>query len=112
VQKVSLLSQTPEHLRTLLEGADAYERRFHIEVAEGVTDFLAGPDVSAEFLERLNGSAAADPWKDGFAVVHIADNTVIGLCSFTGLPGADGTVEIAYGIAPGHRKRGRANCVA
>lgn len=105
---ISLLAQTPEHLRTLLQGADAYENRFHLAVAEGLRDFLAGPEVSAEFLERLKGSAAADPWKDGFAILHVADNTIIGLCSFTGPPGADGTVEIAYGIAPGYQNRGHA----
>ena len=108
MQRISLLSQTPEHLRALLEGADAYQSRFGIRVAEGVRDFLAGPEVSADFLERLNGSADADPWKDGFAVVHIADDTVIGLCGFTGPPSGDEMVEIAYGIAPGYRNRGHA----
>jgi RimJ/RimL family protein N-acetyltransferase len=108
MQRISLLTQTPEHLRALLEGADAYERRFGIRVAEGVRDFLAGPEVSADFLERLKGSAVVDPWKDGFAVLHIADNTIIGLGGFTGPPGADEMVEIAYGIAPGYENRGHA----
>ena len=106
---INLLPQTPERLRALLEGADVYERRFGIRVADGVRDFLTGPEVSADFLARLNGSAAADPWKDGFAVVHVADNVIIGLCSFTGPPSADEMVEIAYGIAPGYRSRGYAS---
>lgn len=106
--RISLLSQTPDHFRALLEGADVYERRFGIRVAEGVRDFLAGPEVSAEFLERLNSPAAPDPWKDGFAVVHVGDETVIGQCSFTGPPDAEDTVEIAYGIAPGYQNRGYA----
>jgi ribosomal-protein-alanine N-acetyltransferase len=106
--RISLLSQTPDHFRALLEGADVYERRFGIKVAEGVRDFLVGPEVSAEFLERLNSPAAADPWRDGYAVVHVADKTVIGQCSFTGPPDADGMVEIAYGIAPGYQNRGHA----
>jgi RimJ/RimL family protein N-acetyltransferase len=108
MQRISLLPHTPEHLRALLKGTDVYERRFNIKVAEGVRDFLVGPEVSAEFLERLKGPAAADPWKDGFAVVHIADSTVIGFCSFTGPPSADEMVEIAYGIAPGYQSRGHA----
>lgn len=108
MQRITLLPQTPEHFRALLEGTDAYERRFGIRVAEGVREFLAGPEVSAEFLERLKGPATADPWKDGFAVVHIADNIVIGQCSFTGPPSVDEIVEIAYGIAPGYRNRGHA----
>lgn len=108
MSNISLLAQTPEHFRALFEGTDAYERRFGVRVADGVRDFLAGPEVSAEFLERLNEPAAADPWKDGFAVVDSADNTVIGLCSFTGPPSADEIVEIAYGIAPGYQNRGHA----
>ena len=105
---IRLLAHTPEHLRALLEGTDAYQNRFQIKMAAGVRDFLAGPEVSAEFLERLNGPAAADPWKDGFAVFHLVDNTVIGLCGFTGPPSMDGVVEIAYGIAPGYQNRGLA----
>jgi RimJ/RimL family protein N-acetyltransferase len=108
MQRISLLSHTLDHLRALLEGADLYERRFNIKVAEGVRDFLVGPEVSAEFLERLSGPAPADPWKDGFAVVHNADSIVIGFCSFTGPPSADEMVEIAYGIAPGYQNRGHA----
>jgi ribosomal-protein-alanine N-acetyltransferase len=108
MQKISLLSHSPEHFRALLEGAEAYERRFGLRVAEGLRDFVAGPEVSADFLERINGPAVADPWIDGFALLHIADNTVIGLCSFTGPPSADGMVEIAYGIAPAYQNRGHA----
>jgi ribosomal-protein-alanine N-acetyltransferase len=65
--------------------------------------------VSAEFLARLRGSTAVDPWKDGFAVVHVPNNLVIGLCSFTGAPGTDGIVEIAYGIVSEYRSRGYAS---
>src|SRR6476620_4151757 len=104
--RITLLVQTPEHLRTLLDGVEPYEQRFETKVVEGVREFLAGPEVSAEFLARLKTSTAPDPWKDGFAIFHNGDKTVIGLCGFTGPPGADGTVEIAYGIAPGYQNRG------
>ena len=107
--KINLLPQTPGRLQALLDGVDIFERQFGIRVADGVRDFLTGPEVSADFLTRLNGSAAADPWKDGFAVVHVADNIIIGLCSFTGPPSADETVEIAYGIAPEYQSRGYAS---
>ena len=105
---INLLPQTPERLRALLEGSDVYERRFGIRVADGVRDFLTGPEVSADFLARLNSAAATDPWRDGFAIAYVADNIIIGLCSFTGPPAADETVEIAYGIVPGYQSRGYA----
>ena len=106
--RVSLFPHTIEHLRALMEGSDVYERRFHIKVADGVREFLIGPEVSAEFLARLNSSAEPDLWKDGFGVLQVADNILIGFCSFTGPPTADGVVEIAYGIAPGYQGRGHA----
>ena len=105
---ITLLPHAPEHLRALIEGVDVYERRFGMRVAEGVRDLVTGPEVSADFLARLDSSPAADPWRDGFAVVHLTDNVVIGLCSFTGPPGAEGVVEIAYGIAPGYQGHGYA----
>ena len=102
---IKLLPHTLEHVRTLREGADTYERRFGLPVAEGVKDFVSGPEVSKAFLEGLQVATARDEWKDGFGVVHRAENTLIGLCSFGGPP-LDGTVEISYGIAPSYRGRG------
>ncbi|MEY2550383.1 MAG: [ribosomal protein S5]-alanine N-acetyltransferase [Verrucomicrobiota bacterium] len=106
IANLKLLPHTLEHLRALVEGSDAYERRFGLPVADGVGGFLAGPEVSEAFLERLRASTEDDPWKDGFGVVHVADNLLIGLCSFGGPPSRQGTVEISYGIAPSYRERG------
>ena len=109
---INLVVQTPERLRALIEGPEVFERRFGIRVADGVRDFLVGPEVSTDFLARLNDAAIVDPWKDGFAVVHAADNIIIGMSSFTGPPSADAVVEIAYGIAPAYRSRGFASAAA
>lgn len=106
--RISLVLHTPEHLRALLEGSEVYERRFHMKVAAGVRDFLIGPEVSADFLARLKSNPQPDPWKDGFGVLHTAEDTIIGFASFTGPPTPDGMVEIAYGIAPGYQGRGYA----
>ena len=106
VAKVKLLAHTLEHVRALVDGSDAYERRFGLRVAVGVRDFLTGPEVSEPFLERLRFATESDPWKDGFGVVHLADNLLIGLCSFSGPPSQEGAVEISYGIAPSYRGRG------
>src|SRR5687768_5145216 len=82
-RSISLFPHTPDHLRALLEGRDVYEHRFGIKVADGVRDFLIGPEVSPEFLARLKSAAEPDPWKDGFGVLDVAANTIIGFCSFT-----------------------------
>lgn len=109
IDRIRLLPHSPEHLLALIEGGDVYERRFQIKLAEGVRDFLVGPEVSLEFLQRLRSQPEPDPWRDGFAVLHLADNLVIGLCSFVGPPDREGMVEIAYGIAPAFAGRGFAS---
>jgi RimJ/RimL family protein N-acetyltransferase len=109
---ITLVPHSLEHVRALREGADAYERRFGVPVAEGVSEFVTGSEVSEAFLERLQTSTANDPWTDGFGIVDASDGVLIGLCSFSGPPDADGTVEISYGIAPAYRGRGFATQAA
>lgn len=53
ISTVRLFPHTTEHLRALLEDCEAYEKLFSVKVADGVREFLVGPDVSAEFLERV-----------------------------------------------------------
>jgi [ribosomal protein S5]-alanine N-acetyltransferase len=109
---IRLVPHSLEHVRALREGADAYKRCFGVSVADGVSEFVTGSEVSEAFLERLEASTANDPWKDGFGIVDDPDGILIGLCSFSGPPDAEGTVEISYGIAPAYRGRGFATQAA
>ena len=109
---IKLLPHTLEHVRALREGSDVYERRFNVSVAEGVREFVTGVELSEAFLEQLHTSTVANPWVDGFGVIHPTENILIGLCSFVGPPSSDGTVEISYGIAPSYRGRGFATQAA
>lgn len=63
-------------------------------------------ELSSEWLARLDD--AADLWTLGFAMVHRTTDAIIGSCGFKGPPGADGIVEIAYGVAPHHQGQGYA----
>ena len=65
-------------------------------------------EVSPEWLARLDSAELASPWIHGFAIRQRADNEEVGRCGFKGPPEADGTVEIAYGIAPHHQGKGYA----
>lgn len=106
--RISLLPHSPSHLRALLDGAQAYERQFGISVADGVRESLTGPEVSESFLERFREAVSADPWRDGFGILQRKDHRLIGLCSFVGPPDAEGSVEIAYAVAPGFEGQGYA----
>jgi ribosomal-protein-alanine N-acetyltransferase len=107
-ENVRLLAHSPDLLRALRENPEDYTSQFGLEIAEGVREFLGGPEVSESFLARLRDATAADPWKDGFGVIHVAQNRLIGLASFNGAPDAEGAVEISYAIAPAYTGRGYA----
>jgi RimJ/RimL family protein N-acetyltransferase len=64
-------------------------------------------ELSPAWLAQLDAQTL-DSWTLGFAVVHRATDAVIGTCGFKGPPGADGTVEIAYGVAPDQQGNGYA----
>jgi len=93
-----------------MHSRDAYEQSFGVPAADGFGDFLrdAAAEVSPAWLARLETATVADPWIDGFAMVHVASNTVIGSASFKGPPDADGVVEVAYGVVPSQQGRGYA----
>jgi RimJ/RimL family protein N-acetyltransferase len=63
-------------------------------------------EMSAVFLQQVDLLTAPDPWVLGFTITLSSTGTVIGSCGFKGPPDPDGTVEIAYGIAPEHQGNG------
>ena len=65
-------------------------------------------ELSADWLEFLNGATSADPWIVGFDMVRREDQALIGQCGFKGPPSADGCVEIAYGVQPAEQGNGYA----
>jgi RimJ/RimL family protein N-acetyltransferase len=62
--------------------------------------------LSAAWLALFEGSGSPDVWVHGFKLVHQGSGELIGRCGFKGPPGADGVVEIAYGVSPEHQGKG------
>jgi len=91
-KSLKLVPQTREEVRAYVEQMQPHERA----------------EVSPAWLALLDSSTSIDPWIHGFVLVHRATDSVIGKCGFKGPPGADGAVEIAYGVAPEHQGRGYA----
>ncbi|MEO7189895.1 MAG: GNAT family N-acetyltransferase [Vicinamibacterales bacterium] len=90
-ERIKLVPQTLEEVRARVEGMAANQKA----------------ELSSEWLAQLQ-AATVDLWTLGFAIVHRADDTVIGACGFKGPPGTDGIVEIAYGVAPDYQGHGYA----
>lgn len=91
-KNLKVVAQTREEVRAYVEQMPPHERA----------------EVSPAWLALLDGSSSIDPWIHGFVLVHQATESVIGKCGFKGPPGADGVVEIAYGVAPEHQGKGYA----
>jgi len=64
--------------------------------------------LSADWLTRVHASTSADPWTHGFSLVQRDSDIVVGKGGFKGPPGADGVVEIAYGVVPDYQGKGYA----
>jgi RimJ/RimL family protein N-acetyltransferase len=90
-KNLTLRPNTLEDIRAFLEGMDAHQRA----------------QVSDDWLARVN-AGTADAWTLGYTLVHRNTGAVVGSCGFKGPPTANGTVEIAYGVAADHQGRGYA----
>jgi ribosomal-protein-alanine N-acetyltransferase len=108
-RSLRLVPHAPEHLRALIKGPECYAQSSGMRPANGLRDFIVSDDVSPEWQAALESANGADPWRYGFAVVHLENGMVIGNAGFTGPPDAEGMVEIAYGIVPDFQGRGYAS---
>jgi RimJ/RimL family protein N-acetyltransferase len=106
--RLSLFPQEPGHLLALIEGVAQFEEQSGLRAAAGLRDFFVSADVSPAWVEGLRAAKSADPWLQGFAVVHRASRSVIGSAGFKGPPDGEGTVELAYGIVPDYQGQGYA----
>ena len=91
-KNLTLALQSPDQVRAMIDTLPPSERR----------------EVSPEWLARISSSPVPDPWLHGFALLERVSGASVGNAAFKGPPGADGAVEIAYGIAPEHRGKGYA----
>jgi RimJ/RimL family protein N-acetyltransferase len=105
-----LTAHLPRNLRALFRGAEEFENVSGLWVAEGLREQLLS--ASPDFMTRLESAKQPDPWQFGFAVIHRADNMLIGMGGFPGPPDSEGVAEIAYGIAPSYQAKGYATEVA
>lgn len=107
-KSLKLVPHSPKHVLALIEGAESYASSVGWPPANGLRDFFVSKEVSPQWLAQLRTATVTDVWTHGFALLHVADGKIIGAAGFKGPAGADGAVEIAYGIVPDYQGRGYA----
>jgi ribosomal-protein-alanine N-acetyltransferase len=109
---LDLVPYRPADLLALVKGAAEFRSSFGFPAAEGLREFLLGPEVSPGYLEMLRSSPEPDVWRHGFALVDRSESIVVGNTAFVGPPNDAGEVEIAYGVTPSYEGRGYATQAA
>ena len=97
----------PAQLLALIEAPERFAAVGGLPAAQGLREFMVSGEVSADYLQTLRAASTPDPWAIGYAIVHRADQLVVGACGFKGAP-RDLQAEIAYGIVPGYQRKGLA----
>jgi RimJ/RimL family protein N-acetyltransferase len=98
-QGIRLEPATAAWLEALVEGDDAFTKRFGIVVVPGWAGF---PEALPHALQaaRLRDR---DPW--GSHLIFDHDDALVGFGGFKGAP-VDGTVEVGYAVAPQRQGHG------
>ena len=109
---LDLVPYSPADLLALVKGAAEFRGSFGFPAADGLREFLLGPEVSPGYLDMLRSSPDPDVWHHGFALVDRDENLVVGNTAFVGPPNDAGEVEIAYGVVPSFEGRGYATQAA
>jgi RimJ/RimL family protein N-acetyltransferase len=106
--EVEVRPASPDELRALLDGADAFTARYGRPVEPGFSSF---DGVIEHSLEAITSDGVPARWYTHLFFAPGDDGALIGIGGFKGPPD-DGAVEIGYEIAPALRGAGRASAAA
>ena len=109
---LDLIPYAPADLLALVKGAAEFRNSFGFSAADGLREFLLGPEVSVGYLDMLRASPLPDIWRHGFALLDRNEGLVVGNSAFVGPPNDAGEIEIAYGVVSSFERRGYATQAA
>jgi RimJ/RimL family protein N-acetyltransferase len=104
MREISLLSCDLVLLELAVENPIALEEHLGAHIASNWEDFAIAMKVSRD---KLRANAALSGWWTHLVLMG-APPVIVGVSGYTGPPGADGMVEIAYAIAPSYQGQGLA----
>ncbi|MDH3787913.1 MAG: GNAT family N-acetyltransferase [Xanthomonadales bacterium] len=107
-RRMTLVAATPELIEADLAGCDAFSQALGAHVPDNWPPQLYGSTAMRVAAEQL-----LDPAEHGWSVWYLLSKkhdppTVLGICGFKGMPGPEGSVEIAYSVLQQFRVQGYA----
>ena len=99
IAPMDLRPATDEHFAAMIDGRAPTST---LQVPPGGVDDPAILELVRRGASEMRENGVLGAW------MMVADGEVVGLCGFKGVPTADGSVEIGYGVAPARRRRGHA----
>jgi len=105
-ERLLLVPLTLSQLRLLLTDLPALEAKLGLAISRDVITKRVGRAIQMKINKMAKLDEAQHPWQTYWLIVISADNVGAGLAGFKGVPDADGSTEIGYGIDPAYQNKG------
>jgi [ribosomal protein S5]-alanine N-acetyltransferase len=101
---IEIIPCSVRHLETLIEGADAFQQTYGIQV---VNDYLPSEfkGILQHSLNEIKTEQIWHPWLCYLFIFH-PDRALVGFGGFKSIPEDNRRVEIGYSVAPRYQNRG------
>lgn len=106
-ERLRLIPCTVEHFEAMLSDEQKLAALLGVTLANDWLGFEAAREAMPPSYEFLKSHPSAYGWWT-YLFIHTADNKLIGLGGFKGVPDDSGMVELGYSIAPAYREQGLA----
>ena len=104
--RLLLFPLTLSQLKLGLTDLPALEVEFGLSISPDVITERVQSAIQMKIEKMTDLGASLHPWQTYWLIVISAEHVGAGLAGFKGVPDADGSTEVGYGIAPSYQNQG------
>ena len=105
-QRLHLVPLTLSQLQLCLTNLPALETELGLSISRDMLTERVHRAIRTKIEKMLGMDAAHHPWQTYWLIIVSERNFGAGLAGFKGVPDADGSTEIGYGIDPAYQNQG------